>query len=274
MKSGDIIIPYMVFDGDYISILQDVSCLTRSEKRLLMVLNAFAYKDGGCYPCQFTIAKTMGLKKYGGSGKAMSTRQIRRITNVLVDKGFLSVDKPSLLNRRLKRGCCTNKYFFIYNNEHFHLLDFSIKEVIDFINYLPKKSRNIDKYGLLFKLYFTFIDIHTSQLDENSLKKTDQWFAHYGYWIILANRFLPGTRSVISFFSGVHELDIKKTFIFALISAFLWNILIIYLGMTLGNNVDLIDYYLTTYSNIVLAVTVIIVIIVLLRLYLTRKNNA
>ena len=111
-------------------------------------------------------------------------------------------------------------------------------------------------------------------IDENSLKKTDQWFAHYGYWIILANRFLPGTRSVISFFSGVHELNIKKTFLFALISAFLWNILIIYLGMTLGNNVELIDYYLTTYSNIVVALTIIIILIFIIRFFLKRRHDA
>ena len=43
-------------------------------------------------------------------------------------------------------------------------------------------------------------------IEKSSLEKTDAWFSKYGYWIILANRFLPGTRSVISFFSGVHEL--------------------------------------------------------------------
>lgn len=111
-------------------------------------------------------------------------------------------------------------------------------------------------------------------IDKASLAKTDLWFSKYGYWIILANRFLPGTRSVISFFSGVHELDVKKTFLYALISAFLWNILIIYLGMTMGNNVDLIDYYLTTYSNIVLGLTAVIVAVLLVRFLIRKKKNA
>ena len=111
-------------------------------------------------------------------------------------------------------------------------------------------------------------------IDKASLEKTDLWFSKYGYWIILANRFLPGTRSVISFFSGVHELDVKKTFLYALISAFLWNILIIYLGMTMGNNVELIDYYLTTYSNIVLGLTGVIAVAVLVRYFIIKKKNA
>jgi membrane protein DedA with SNARE-associated domain len=108
-------------------------------------------------------------------------------------------------------------------------------------------------------------------VNQDALHKTDEWFSKYGYWIILANRFLPGTRSVISFFAGVHELHVLKTFLFALISAFVWNILIIYLGMTLGNNVELIDYYLTTYSNIGIGLTIIVVIIFAVRYYLKKK---
>lgn len=37
-------------------------------------------------------------------------------------------------------------------------------------------------------------------ISQDALHKTDEWFTKYGYKIILANRFLPGTRSVISFF--------------------------------------------------------------------------
>ncbi len=109
-------------------------------------------------------------------------------------------------------------------------------------------------------------------ISQDALHKTDEWFSKYGYWIILANRFLPGTRSVISFFSGVHELNVFRTFVFALISAFLWNLIIVYLGMTLGNNIELIDYYLTTYSNIGIALTALVAIFFLIR-YLFKKKN-
>lgn len=110
-------------------------------------------------------------------------------------------------------------------------------------------------------------------VSQDALNKTDEWFSKYGYWIILVNRFLPGTRSVISFFSGVHELHVGKTFIFALISAFVWNIIIIYLGMTLGNNVELIDYYLKTYSNIGIGITILAGIIFGIRYFLKKKKN-
>ena len=50
--------------------------------------------------------------------------------------------------------------------------------------------------------------------------------------------------------------------------------MIIYFGMTLGNNVELIDYYLTTYSNIVIGLTILIILIFSLRIFLKRKNEA
>ena len=110
-------------------------------------------------------------------------------------------------------------------------------------------------------------------ISQDALHKTDMWFSKYGYWIIFVNRFLPGTRSVISFFSGVHELNVFRTFLFALISAFLWNLIIVYLGMTLGNNIELIDYYLTTYSNIGLAITALVVIFFLFRYFFKKKSE-
>jgi len=98
-------------------------------------------------------------------------------------------------------------------------------------------------------------------LTNEDLSKTDIWFSRYGFKLILANRFLPGTRSVISFFSGMYELELGKTFLFASISAFAWNAIIIYLGMMLGNNIERIDYYLSTYSTIIIILTVIVVVI-------------
>ncbi|MFC2085392.1 DedA family protein [Bacteroidota bacterium] len=109
-------------------------------------------------------------------------------------------------------------------------------------------------------------------INKEEINKTDIWFNKYGYKLILANRFLPGTRSVISLFSGIYQLDLLKTFIFASISAFLWNAIIIYLGMVLGNNIDLLDYYLTTYSTLILVITVLVLLFILIR-YIIRKKK-
>ncbi len=105
-----------------------------------------------------------------------------------------------------------------------------------------------------------------------TLEKTDVWFLKYGYNLILVNRFLPGTRAVISFFTGVHNLKPGKTFLYAAVSSFIWNALLIFVGYLLGNNIDLIDKYLSAYSNIVLFIIIAIIIYFMIKHFRKKKT--
>ena len=106
----------------------------------------------------------------------------------------------------------------------------------------------------------------------DGLNKAERWFVKYGYVIILLNRFMPGTRSVISFFAGLSELNVKKTALFATISAFVWNAIIIYLGMLFGRKIHVVDKYLSTYSNIILAATILVVGVLIIRYFIKRRK--
>ena len=110
-------------------------------------------------------------------------------------------------------------------------------------------------------------------IDEETLFKVDTWFRNHGYKLILANRFLPGTRSVISFFSGMHELHLGKTFICSAVSAFLWNAVIIFVGMKFGQNVEKIDFYLSAYSNIIICLTLIAAAVFIFRFFYKRRKK-
>jgi len=105
-----------------------------------------------------------------------------------------------------------------------------------------------------------------------ALDKAERWFLKYGYLIILANRYLPGTRSVISFFAGVSELKVKKTILLAAISAITWNTIIIYLGFIFGNNIETVDSYLSQYTNIVIVITVIAVLFFIVKYFWQQKR--
>jgi len=105
-----------------------------------------------------------------------------------------------------------------------------------------------------------------------ALDKAERWFLKYGYLIILANRYLPGTRSVISFFAGVSELKVKKTILLAAISAITWNTIIIYLGFIFGNNIETVDSYLSKYTNIVIVITVIAVLFFIVKYFWQQKR--
>ena len=107
----------------------------------------------------------------------------------------------------------------------------------------------------------------------NAVDKVEAWFSKYGYWIILANRFLPGTRSVISFFSGLSHLKVERTILLATISAFMWNAIILILGITFGDHVKVIDNYLSTYSNIVIAITALIILVLIIKNILVKRKQ-
>jgi membrane protein DedA with SNARE-associated domain len=107
----------------------------------------------------------------------------------------------------------------------------------------------------------------------NAIDKVETWFRKYGYIIIVVNRFMPGTRAVISFFAGISNLDPKKTTILCFISALIWNAIMLSLGFLFGDNVQKVDKYLTAYSNIVIAITVIIILFFVIRHFFFNKKK-
>jgi len=108
----------------------------------------------------------------------------------------------------------------------------------------------------------------------NTIDKVETWFRKYGYFVIVANRFMPGTRAVISFFAGISNLEPKKTIILCFVSALVWNAVMLYLGFIFGDNVEKVDQYLTTYSNIVIAVTAIVILFFIVRFFFRKRKSA
>jgi len=107
-----------------------------------------------------------------------------------------------------------------------------------------------------------------------SVAKAENWFAKYGYTIIAINRFLPGTRSVISFFAGLSELKVLKTIVLATLSAAFWNAIMIYLGIIFGDNIDQVDLYLSRYEKIVLIITGVVVVFFVIRYFFFKKKKS
>ena len=108
----------------------------------------------------------------------------------------------------------------------------------------------------------------------DAIEKVETWFRKYGYLIIVANRFMPGTRAVISFFAGISNLQPRKTTFLCLVSALAWNIIMLYLGFVFGDNVQLVDEYLTTYSNIIIVVTILVILFFSFRFFFRKRKSA
>lgn len=106
-----------------------------------------------------------------------------------------------------------------------------------------------------------------------SVKKVEAWFQKYGYGLIIANRFMAGTRAVVSFFAGLSELAFAKTVILSFFSALAWNAILLYAGKTLGQNWREIASYLETYSKIVTLVIVLVLIGIVIRFLFRKKAS-
>lgn len=106
----------------------------------------------------------------------------------------------------------------------------------------------------------------------DAVRKVEAWFVKYGYWIIIANRFLAGTRAVVSFFAGLSELNLLKTTILSFLSALAWNAILVSAGWYLGQHWERIGFYLNMYSQVVTAIVVLVALILVVR-YFYKKNS-
>jgi membrane protein DedA with SNARE-associated domain len=103
------------------------------------------------------------------------------------------------------------------------------------------------------------------------IKKVEVWFGKWGYWIIFANRFLSGTRSVISIFAGLVHLHPLPVIGLALVSALIWNALLIVAGMLLGDHWEVIIDIISRYNQIFIALTILIAAYIFYRIRKKRK---
>lgn len=108
----------------------------------------------------------------------------------------------------------------------------------------------------------------------DAVHKIEVWFRRYGYWIIVANRFLAGTRAVVSFFAGMSEMNYTRTTLLSALGALIWNSILVYAGFLLGDNWREIGKYITTYSTIVTIIIAALLIGWILLKLLKRKKQS
>ena len=141
--------------------------------------------------------------------------------------------------------------------------------VLGFMNmyWLGKKlehqiSTNTHEYFLLKFFKYKYIKI----------AKT--WMQKYGQWVVVSNRFLAGTRSVISLTAGVSDLKITQTTFSSFISSALWNAILIGSGWLVKENWAIIGNYLTAYGKLILlGISLLIISRILLSYFKKKKTN-
>lgn len=107
----------------------------------------------------------------------------------------------------------------------------------------------------------------------DQVQKVERWFRRYGYWVVVANRFLSGTRAVVSFFAGLSEMNFTVTTILSFASAAVWNLILVSGGNELGRNWHVIGRFITTYSQVIIITTLLVAAVWFLRLWVRRRIN-
>ncbi|KKE80783.1 DedA family protein [Oceanobacillus caeni] len=102
---------------------------------------------------------------------------------------------------------------------------------------------------------------HILRLKKSDIHKADAWFDKYGPWAVFLCRFIPLIRSLISIPAGMSNMNVGIFLIFTTIGTFIWNIVLVNLGASLGNSWDVIVYYMDIYSNIIYAILLLLFII-------------
>ncbi|MBN2078498.1 MAG: DedA family protein [Spirochaetes bacterium] len=119
-----------------------------------------------------------------------------------------------------------------------------------------------------------FIKRDYSFFSAKSILDAERWFSRYGLFVVLANRFMPGIRSVISLVAGISRLNLAWVLLLATLSASVWNLIWIHAGFMLGNNWEAVREkagHLIRQYNI--AAGIVISLLILLA-FLYRRRSA
>lgn len=125
----------------------------------------------------------------------------------------------------------------------------TIASVVGFMNVYwlgSHWSEQMNKHGKQFWMV-RFIPIEY-------IERAQAWMSRWGQGVILANRFLAGTRSVISLAAGMSQTNRTRTIISSFISSILWNTILLGFGWIVHSNWKVIGYYLSIYGWVIVGV--------------------
>lgn len=110
-------------------------------------------------------------------------------------------------------------------------------------------------------------------ISRDVVEKVNAWFGKYGYAVIIVNRFLAGTRAIVSFCAGMASMKFVPTTMLSALSALVWNSILVFFGIAVGENWRVIGEYLTTYSTVVSIVIAVLILAGVIRYFIMRKKS-
>ncbi|MBM7647683.1 membrane protein DedA with SNARE-associated domain [Bacillus ectoiniformans] len=92
------------------------------------------------------------------------------------------------------------------------------------------------------------------RLSPATIYKVYDWFHHRGVWAVFFCRLIPGMRSLISIPAGMSRMNFSLFIVFTASGTFLWNLILVNIGASVGASWTTIIAYLKVYSYMVYGV--------------------
>lgn len=105
------------------------------------------------------------------------------------------------------------------------------------------------------------------------LEKAQRYMKRYGLTVVLVNRFLAGTRSIISLSAGMTHYPAWRTLWASLISSAVWNAVLIGAGWVLSSSWREFGGILKIYGQVVLGILMLLVLSVWLYRHWKKKQE-
>lgn len=86
------------------------------------------------------------------------------------------------------------------------------------------------------------------------------WFDKYGTWSVFFGRLIPGVRSLISIPAGIDRMNPWKFGLLTLVGSTIWNAVLIWAGVRLGEEWETVTTAFESYSSVVYIIIAVILL--------------
>lgn len=93
----------------------------------------------------------------------------------------------------------------------------------------------------------------------SDIDRTEAWFARHGVKTVFFGRMIPIFRSLISIPAGVERMPVATFLLYTTLGSLIWNTVFVLAGYLLGENWHVVESYVGTFQNVVIAACVLAV---------------
>lgn len=122
---------------------------------------------------------------------------------------------------------------------------------------------------------FRFVDRYGRYMfiKSSDVKKSLDWFEHYGHRIVFFGRMIPAVRSLISIPAGMSRMPFWKFMFYSGLGTIIWTTFLACVGFYFGENQQLMQQIFSQVSHGIILIILVIIAILLYRRQLRKMKN-